>query len=137
MLGHLNKLKKKLFSKGDEDLAIYLPDTEKATFVLSIDKIQVGILRCENGEWQFGYADEFKRHSEEYKAIVGFPDLNKEYRSDSLWPFFRIRIPGLKQPVIKEILEEEQIDKENEVALLRRFGYKTISNPYKLVIGTA
>jgi HipA-like protein len=89
-------------------------------------------LYCEKGEWYYKYADDFKSHSEEYNRIVGFPDLDKTYKSDSLWPFFQIRIPGLKQPAIQEILEKEKIDQANEVALLKRFGKKTISNPYEL-----
>ena len=46
------------------------------------------------------------------------------------------RIPGLKQPAIKEILEKESIDKENEAALLVRFGRKTIANPYELYLNS-
>jgi hypothetical protein len=59
--------------------------------------------------------------------------LTKVYRKDSLWPFFLVRIPGLKQPAIKEIIEKENIDTENEVELLKRFGQKSISNPYELI----
>ena len=125
---------KNWFGKSDEDLAMRLPQNEKAIFHLSVDDIRIGLLRCEKGEWIFKYTDEFKKHTDEYNLIVGFPDLNKEYRSETLWPFFRIRIPGLKQPAVQEILQNEQIDQENEVALLKRFGKKTIANPYRLAI---
>ena len=130
----LDKIKK-WFSKGDEDLAMQLPKDEKATFILIVDAIEVGILHCEDGEWVFKYTDEFKKHTDEYKLITGFPDVNKEYRKETLWPFFRIRIPGLKQPAVQEILEEEKIDKENEVAYVKRFGRKTIANTYELLLG--
>ena len=129
MLKHI----KKLFGKGDEDIEMHLPQEEKAVFKLIINEIEVGVLKCEKGEWVFKYSDEFKKHTNEYKNIIGFPQIDKEYRSDSLWPFFRIRIPGLKQPAVREILEKEHIDKDNEVALLKRFGRKTISNPYELL----
>ena len=109
-----------------------LPKEEQAKFILTVDNIEVGVLHSQDGEWVFKYTEEFKKHTDEYKLIVGFPDVNKEYRSDTLWPFFRIRIPGLKQPAVKEILEKERIDKENEAALLVRFGRKTIANPYEL-----
>ncbi len=46
--------------------------------------------------------------------------------------FFQTCIPGLKQPAVKEILDKENINVENEAALLKRFGKKTISNPYEL-----
>ncbi len=130
----LDKIKK-WFSKGDEDLAMHLPKDEKATFTLSVDEIEIGILHCEDGQWMFKYTNEFKKHTDEYNLIIGFPNVDKEYQSNSLWPFFRIRIPGLKQPAVQEILEEEDIDKENEVALLKRFGRKTIANPYELLLG--
>jgi len=46
----------------------------------------------------------------------------------------KIPLPGLKQPAIQEILKNEEIDKGNEIALLKRFGRKTITNPYELVM---
>lgn len=67
-----------------------------------------------------------------YNHIAGFSNLNKVYKNETLWPFFRIRIPGLKQPAVKEILKKENINETNELELLKRFGHKTISNPYEL-----
>ncbi|HCN82768.1 MAG TPA: hypothetical protein DIT07_03990 [Sphingobacteriaceae bacterium] len=125
-------LLKKLFSKGDEPVITHLPEEENATFELKVDKIKIGILHCEHGEWQFKYTDEFKQHKDEYNRIIGFPDLDKVYKDVTLWPFFQTRIPGLKQPEVREIIEKEKINVENEAALLKRFGKKTISNPYEL-----
>lgn len=88
-------------------------------------------MSCKDGEWTFKYSDEFKIQNE-YHKIIGFPELDEEYKSNDLWPFFRIRIPGLKQPAIREIIEKENIQ-TNEFELLKRFGKKTISNPYELV----
>lgn len=124
------------FSKSDDDfeMQVTLPKDEEAKFILMVDDIRIGTLYCDKGEWFYKYTDEFKDHSEEYNRIVGFSDLNKTYKSESLWPFFQIRIPGLKQPAIQEILAKEKIDQSNEVALLKRFGQKTITNPYKLVM---
>lgn len=122
------------FSKddGEPQWQVELPKDETAKFILKVDNIQVGILQCDNGSWLFKYSDEFKSQAKIYNLIVGFPDLDKIYTSDTLWPFFRIRIPGLKQPAIKEIISKEKIDKSNEVELLKRFGKKTISNSYEL-----
>ena len=122
------------FSKSEDgfEMQVQLPKDEEAKFILKVDNIRIGALYCEKGEWFFKYTEDFKNHSEEYNRIVGFPDLNKIYKSETLWPFFQIRIPGLKQPAIQEILAKEKIDKANEVALLKRFGNKSISNPYEL-----
>ena len=44
-----------------------------------------------------------------------------------------MRVPSLKQPLIREIVRVEGLDSRDEVQLLRRFGRKTISNPFELV----
>lgn len=132
----INKIKNKInswFSKSDEDKETHLPLDENETFILKVDKIDIGLLHCEEGIWEFKYTEEFKKKGKDYNLITGFPDINKIYRETTLWPFFRIRIPGLKQPAVQEIIRNEKIDQENEVELLKRFGHKTISNPYELV----
>lgn len=125
------------FNKNGEEFEIsnQLPEREDAKFILSVDKIEIGMLSCKDGEWWFKYSDEFKKLEGKYNRIIGFPDLNKTYKSKSLWPFFQIRIPGLKQPAIREIIAKENIDDSNEAALLKRFGKKTIANHYELVMG--
>jgi HipA-like protein len=127
---------KKWFSKSEDelDMQVQLPKGEEAKFILLVDDIRIGTLYCKKGDWFFQYTDDFKKHTGEYNRITGFPDLNKTYQSEILWPFFQIRIPGLKQPAIQEILQNENIDKANEVALLKRFGKKTITNPYELIL---
>lgn len=127
----LNKLKN-LFNKGDDENP-HLPETLSYQFRLLVDNIEVGTLRCKGGYWFFKYSDEFKKHIQEYKPITEFPDLEKEYQGVFLWPFFKIRIPGLKQPAIQEIIQRENIDQDNEAALLKRFGERTIANPYQLL----
>jgi len=123
---------KKLFNK-EQDECSTLPENEKSSFFLKVDNHTLGVLISDKGEWLFKYTDEFKKLQDQYKTIVGFPDLNKEYHSELLWPFFQIRIPGLKQPAIKEIIAKENINEKNEAALLKRFGRKSISNPYELL----
>ena len=126
----------KWLSKSDDNFKeqILLPINILTKFILKVDKISIGTLSFKDGFWYYNYTFEFKNHSDEYNRIIGFPDLNKTYQSEILWPFFQVRIPGLKQPAIKEILIKENIDKSNEVALLQRFGRKTIANPYELVM---
>lgn len=128
----LKKLKS-WFGKNPDEQAVQLPKDKDATFLLLVDGIKVGYLSSRQGEWFFTYSEDFKQHPD-YNLITGFPELNKVYKSEELWPFFRIRIPGLKQPVVQEILEQENIDKDDEVELLKRFGKKTIANPYELVV---
>ncbi len=122
---------KEFFKKSDEQI-ISVPTQTRAQFILKLDDMVVGFLDFEDGEWCFKYSDSFKEQADVYYPIPGFPRLDKEYRSEFLWPFFKIRIPGLKQPVVKEILENEVIAKD-EVSLLKRFGFRSIANPYLLL----
>ena len=107
-----------------------------ARFSLKIDDPELGALEIatleyQDGLWIFQYSEAFRNQSK-YSRLIGFSDLSKVYRSDVLWPFFKIRIPGLKQPMVQEVLEAENISKSDEVSLLRRFGRRNISNPYLL-----
>ncbi len=122
---------KKIFSKSNEDIDLSLEYSDSIYFTLKIKDIDVGYLTSNNNMWTFKYSDEFKKQKS-YRRLAGFSDLNKNYQSEMLWPFFKIRIPGLKQPMIKEIIEKENLNKENEGLLLRRFGRVTMSNPYIL-----
>lgn len=122
----------KLFSKHEEELHLELPKIENAKFVLKAPSLIIGTLFCEGGEWNFEYSNEFKTSSHGFNTIVGFPDIEKIYKSSELWPFFQVRIPGLKQPQILDIIHKGKIDINNQVALLKRFGNKTITDPYIL-----
>ncbi len=129
---------KKLFSKPDDESANSTFQNSDATFILKIDdkeagEIVIGTLEFSNNFWIFKYSEAFKQQ-QKYRKLVGFSDLDKVYKREVLWPFFKIRIPGLKQPLIKKILEEEAINKSDEVSLLKRFGRRSISNPYLLDI---
>ncbi len=127
---------KNWFSKSEFDeleTTKQIPKNIEVKFLLKVDNIDIGLLYCNEGEWTFKYANDFKQHTAVYNHIVGFPDIDKVYQSEALWPFFKVRIPGLKQPAIQEIIKSEKIDTANEAALLKRFGITTISNPYTLV----
>lgn len=63
---------------------------------------------------------------------MDFPDLDKHYRSEDLWPFFAVRIPSLEQPAVQRAVQDMKLDAHNEVDLLRAFGKKTIANPFVL-----
>ena len=103
-----------------------------AQFHLIYQGLLVGVLTVSNGHWTFHYSNEF-RQQHRLRPIVEFPDVGKTYTSDELWPFFGMRIPSLKQTSIREIVDEENIDEADEAQLLRRFGKRTIANPFELV----
>lgn len=126
---------KKLFNKP-EDEPIGSSSSTDVRFVLKIDdaalgSLEIGTLDFKDGLWIFQYSEAFRNQSK-YSRLVGFSDLSRVYRSDVLWPFFKIRIPGLKQPMVQEVIKAENINQNDEASLLKRFGRKNISNPYLL-----
>ena len=123
---------KKIFRKDNEHPISFEFDGV-IKFNLKINDLIIGYLKIEDQTWTFKYSEEFKSQ-ETYRRLAGFSDLNKTYESKELWPFFKIRIPGLKQPMIKEILEKENLGNSSEAILLKRFGRKSMSNPYILEV---
>ncbi len=127
------KLIKDLFRKNDEDV-LDIPLDSTINFILKLDNLKVGYLSFDE-YWHFKYADEFKKEIKNLHTVPGFSDINKEYTNKHLWPFFKVRIPGLKQPAVKEIIKDESL-RLDEVSLLKRFGFKSIASPYILAIGS-
>jgi len=101
-------------------------------FQLCLHQLEVGnLLLLEGGIWQFSYAEAFRRQAR-IKPLVGFPDVNEEYRTDYLWPFFASRIPSPNQPYVRERAQQKKLDLTNPAEMLREFGKRTITNPYAL-----
>lgn len=127
----LSKLKNLWKSEGQEE--IVTPQDYEVDFQLTYKHLKVGFLSLRKGIWSFRYSEEFKKQ-DLIKPLVDFPDVDKEYRSEELQPFFAHRIPGLGQPKVKKIVEEENIDKHNEAKMLERFGKISITNPFQLQV---
>jgi HipA-like protein len=111
--------------------SIQAPPGVRAKFFLKFDDLLVGTLSVEDGLWTFEYSDEF-RQSDLLRPIVEFPDVNKEYESPELWQFFASRIPSSEQAEVEEILRREHIAEDDAVSLLKRFGRRTVANPFRL-----
>jgi HipA-like protein len=121
----------KLFRNEEQEQDLDTPIHIKAVFKLMYENLEVGELVYEDGMWTFGYSEAFK-NQEELDVLIDFPQKNKKYQEAFLWPFFAHRIPGLGQPQVRYIIEHENIDPHNEVDLLKRFGKKSIANPFEL-----
>lgn len=124
----------RLFKSEDQAHDLSTPADASAYFVLTYKELTVGHLRHEKGKWFFEYAEEFK-NQDKVSTLIDFPNKDKKYEETHLWPFFSHRIPGLSQPQVQQIIQKENIDVNNEIDLLRRFGKKTISNPFELQLG--
>lgn len=112
---------------------VFAPPGAHATFLLKYADLLVGTLTVENSVWRFEYAEEFKQ-SGDLRPLVEFPDLNMAYESRDLWQFFAMRIPSPEQPEVEEILRSEEIGEHDAIKLLKRFGERTIANPFELTL---
>ena len=101
-------------------------------FNLTFKTLDIGTLSQTKANWIFQYSNDFINQAK-VKPIMGFPNLNKVYESDTLFPFFDFRIPSLKRPEIQDIIKKQKIDATNKADLLVFFGKKTITNPYLLM----
>jgi HipA-like protein len=110
----------------------FTPRAARASFGLRLGTSLIGVLSVENGRWNFRYSDEFRRLPDA-RPLPVFPDLEQTYESEELFPFFKMRVPSLKRQAIRTIMAEAGLDEFDEIALLRRFGRRTISNPFELI----
>ena len=68
--------------------------------------------------------------------LTDFPDLERVYEDKDLWPFFSQRIPSLQQPAVQAYMRKRQLSEIDQATLLRRFGQRTVANPFELVVAT-
>lgn len=121
----LKKILARLFwSESQNDMVLSTEDD--ATFNVNLGKLLVGTLLYSAGVWYFSYSTEFKLQSR-ILPLANFPSKDKEYFTRDLWPFFASRIPSNAQLQI-----DKDKPKEDVVTLLRRFGRRTVANPYEL-----
>lgn len=103
------------------------------SFALAYKEIIIGYLKFDNNKWTFCYSEDFKNQNE-LTTILEFPDLEKNYQSETLWPFFANRIPSYSQPKVEKFIKEHPEAKDNLAELLKEFGKFSTNNPYRLNI---
>jgi hypothetical protein len=92
----------------------------------------VGTLSLANELWRFEYSDSFREQSV-VRPLVQFPEVDRIYSSEYLWPFFALRIPSVGRDEIRRIVDgDDGLDEEDLAQMLRRFGRKSIANPFTL-----
>lgn len=130
----IKKVKKKIkkWLIGDQEDFV-VPTNTIVEFSLKYKSLIIGILKLADGIWTFKYSNDFK-NQDKIKPLPDFPNIEKEYTSEELYPFFLNRIPSPKQPKVQKAIEKEELmDANNPVELLAFFGRKSISNPFLLV----
>ena len=79
----------------------------------------IGTLK-KNEKYEFQYSQDIKKCQEKgFDLLVSFPDINKKYVSENLFPEFLSRIPGPNRIDIKDILEKYKLESYNAFELLK------------------
>jgi len=112
--------------------AIEAPRKVEAIFLLKYRDLLVGTLSVRDGQWTFEYSDTFRQSK--LRPIVEFPDVQRKYIGTDLWQFFASRIPSPEQSEVESILRPENIQEDDAVSLLKRFGKRTAANPFHLEV---
>ena len=90
------------------------------------DLVLVGRLACDEDEYVFRYDSNYAA-----RPISAFPDMDHEYRSKQLWPFFAIRIPPLDREDVREEITNRAIEKDQVIEILGSLARVSVSNPYE------
>ena len=126
MTQKFKKILARLFWSESQNEMVLTPDND-ATFHVNLGRLFVGTLLYSDGIWYFNYSEEFKMQNR-ILPLANFPSKEKEYSAKELWPFFASRIPSNAQLQLDKDTPQEDI-----VTLLRRFGRRTVANPYELL----
>jgi len=107
------------------------PVEVRASFELSLGSLHVGTLSRDGDSWLFEYSQAFRQQGK-ISPIVDFPKVDQVYRSKELWPFFALRIPSLTQAHVQDYLRDIGRDQADSAELMKRFGRRSIANPFVL-----
>ncbi len=76
-----------------------------------------------NGQYEFCYGYEVQKAIEKgFELLISFEDINKTYKSDTLFPTFSSRLPDRKRRGIERILSKYGLDVFDDYKLLKRSG---------------
>lgn len=106
----------------------------EAVILVFLDDEKIGSLRKEGETFVFKYDDEYAR-SPTAVAIPAFPDLQKEYRAERLWPFFGVRLPAVEREDVQRAMRGKDIEDDDVLRLLGELSKRAVSSLYRFGLG--
>jgi len=74
-------------------------------------------------QFEFRYKNEVQKAIEDgFELLIAFPEVDKLYKSDKLFPVFASRLPDPKRKGIEVILAKYSLTKYDAYTLLKRSG---------------
>ncbi len=90
------------------------------------------ITDCKEYIFKYNLENVEKAKTEGFSYIIGFKNIDKEYKSEKLFPFFASRIPSKNRHDIQEILKDLNVEKYDESLLLRKTKGKIFTDKYQV-----
>lgn len=90
----------------------------------------VAELKYLQGKYLFRYLPGFRFKG--LASLPGFRDLERDYESVELFPFFEERIPDLRRPEIKESVRAKGLNEQDRLGLLCALGRRSVTDSYEL-----
>ena len=82
------------------------------------------------GSFIFQYTPAFKQL--ELTPLPGLQDLDRRYESDQLWPYVAERIPDMRRPEIRSLVEQRGLQQASELRLLAELGAHSVTDPFQI-----
>ena len=90
------------------------------------NSVVVGYLYKDSEQFVFRYASDYSGD-----PISSFPIVHQEYRSETLWPFFAVRIPPLDRADVRETMKKKALEGGQTIRVLHTVAKVSPSNPYE------
>jgi len=110
---------------------IQAQDQGEGQFVLLYKRLEIGNLILKDSKWTFSYSDAFRQQNQ-ILPIADFPNKERVYINEVLWPFFASRIPSTATPYVQRKVTKNNINVHNQKDMLIYFGERSINNPFIL-----
>jgi HipA-like protein len=98
--------------------------------LVCLDDAVIGTLRLEGDTFVFEY-DPGYANAPGAVPISAFPDIQKTYRSPTLWPFFAVRLPPTEREDVQAAMKKREIADDDVLRLLAELSRRGVSSPYR------
>lgn len=108
-----------------------LPTQRVGVYLVSSASQPIGYLFQRDEQFVFRYSESFKALPHPL-PISAFPDIEREYHSERLWPFFAVRLPPTDREDVRRALAEKMISEDETLRMLTELSRRVVSSPYEL-----
>jgi HipA-like protein len=111
-------------------------DSPPPTLKILYNGEQIAELKLENSRYTFRYLDAFRRLA--LQPLPGLdPDKDPPYEGRELPLYFRERLPDMRRPDVKRLMQQFRIPEDKVLLLLATLGRHTVTDPFEFQLSAA